>query len=182
MENKDLRRELQRITKTDVSTHAAQISALSPAFQCSIEVLPDYDLSSRENFNCFEYALGLNFSLHNATRVTLSLQHDVLADCRFIEFLKRSGALHLKNVLDMKDDDIVIYFVESHAKHAGRWNRGRIVSKWGGGLMCRHGPYEIQICYGEPFYFEQITRNLAKEKFLDFARHKNVPEEDLIDP
>jgi hypothetical protein len=128
-----IRKELQRITKDeDVRAHGARIAELSSRNDCSVRALPDYDPASRENFNCFEYALCLNEQLRNSTLANLG-DFDVLVDYRFIDYLNRSGFLHPKSSAEMQDGDLVIYFREGKAQHAGRWNDGRVRSKWGRG-------------------------------------------------
>jgi len=108
--NEEFREELQKITRNeDISSHVAKISELSAQFGCSIRVLSDYDPAQRENFNCYEYALGLNTALHNSTVVILS-EFRVLVDDHFIDHLLKLSALRGKSLKDMEDGDLVIYF------------------------------------------------------------------------
>lgn len=183
MGNEALRKELQEIASDkDIATHGARIAALSSRFDCSIRVLSDYDPTSRENFNCFEYALGLNEQLRNATLVVLS-EVGVLVDHGFISYLQGLGVLKERSLDDLRDGDLVIYFENTLAQHAGRWSRGRVISKWAGGLLYDHKPLETPLHYGTPYYFEAIPGPKAKDYFLRYAREeRDIADEYLDDP
>jgi len=171
-----LRIELQKIAEEDVTTHRAKIDQLSSGVNCSIRVLPDYDHTSREKFNCFEYALGLTEQLPNFRLADLA-DYGVLADWRFIDYLREQDILHEKPIDDLHDGDLVIYIKETKAEHSGKWKKGRVISKWGSGLMYDHEPYETPLNYGEPRYFKAIPFRETKDLFLNYARGKNVHED-----
>jgi hypothetical protein len=60
VKNHALREKLETIANGgDVLTHRTKIAELSSYLSCSIQALSDYDPASRENINCFEYALRL---------------------------------------------------------------------------------------------------------------------------
>lgn len=177
-----LRSELQEIASSDdIASHIPRIAGLSCRFDCSVRALSVYDPSSRKAFNCFEYALGLNEHLRYTTLATLSIL-DVLVDCRFIRYLIAIEVLKEKPVDDLQDEDLVIYFDRSEAQHAGRWSGGRVISKWGHGLVYDHKPLEAPLYYGVPRFFEGVSGSHAKDYFLKYARdEKRVREEYLED-
>ena len=181
MNNEKLREELQKIASDkDVSAHAKKIEYLCSEFTCSIKVLNEYDSEKRETFNCFEYALGLN------TNVPISVR-DILAelgapvDCQFIEYLRKSGDLPEIEESKLQENDLVIYFLNSKAHHASRWNNGTVTSKWGSGLLYNHKVYEAPVKYGEPRFFSGIQSILAKKRFIEYAGGKGISEEHLPD-
>ncbi len=181
MNIKKLRKVLQKIiSDEDVFGHAKKIEKLCSEFGCSIRVLSEYDPKSRENFNCFEYALGLNANVHIAV---LSNSADLGApvDYQFIDYLVELGDLREIEESRIGDNDLVIYFLNSKAQHAGRWNNGRVTSKWDRGLLYNHEIYVTPVKYGEPRYFSGVQSALAKKRFIEYARKKGISEEYLLD-
>lgn len=181
MEKLALRKELEKIAREkDISTHPAKIAALSRRFNCSLKILPDYVPMPGRNFNCYEYALGLNAVLRNSTLVILS-ELGALVDYRFINYLKELSLLHKRSFDDLQDGDLVIYYQGTTAQHAGKWRNGRVISKWGSGLIYDHELFEVPLNYGDPCFCEAISSAVAKETFLNYARQRNVAEEYLED-
>ncbi len=180
MDNKALRKELQEISGDgDFESHAVKVAALSSRFGCSIRALSGYDQTSRKNFNCFEHALDLNEHLQNSTLITLS-ELGVLVDHHFIGYLKALGVLKEKAFDDLQDGDLVVYFDNTGAQHAGKWSRGRVISKWGAGLLYDHGLLETPLQYGTPRFFEIIPGPNVRDYLLKYAKEeKGVPEEYL---
>jgi len=81
----------------------------------------------------------------------------------------------------MRDSDLVLYFLDLTAEHAGRWNKGRVTSKWGGGLLYNHEIFDTPANYGEPRYFKKIQQSVAKTRFHEYARGKGVPDDIFAD-
>jgi len=139
MNRSELREELEKITsESDASSHKRKIETLSKDFDCSIRVLPEYDQTKREIFNCFEYALGLYPNVHQAIR--LNVQDLVRLNTndndpdenfwsQFLEYLVEKGDIHKKEKLVLSNNDLVIYFRNSKPKHAGLWKIGILLYK-----------------------------------------------------
>jgi len=68
-------------------------------------------------------------------------------------------------------EDFVIYFDESGFKHIGLLgDEGRVVSKWGTGLLLEHGLWEVPSAYGDHIrYFDGLDRGQAFEAFICYA-------------
>lgn len=176
-----LRSELQEIAVSDdIASHIPRIAALSCRLDCSVRALSVYDPSSRKAFNCFEHALGLNEHLRYSTLSALSIL-DVLVDCRFIRYLIGLEVLKEKPVDDLQDEDLVIYFERNEAQHAGRWSGGRVISKWGHGLVYDHKLLEAPLYYGAPRFFEVISGSRAKDCFLKYAREERRVREEYLE-
>lgn len=164
----------------DISVHAQKIERLSSAYGCSIKVDPTYDPKSRDTYNCFEFALYLNESVHISVRA-ICAELDTLVDYRFIDYLLRIGDLNETIESEICDDDLVIYFLDGKAQHGGRWRKGQVTSKWGSGLLYSHGTQEVPEKYGNPRYFHVVQSNIMKMRFLEYAREQGVEEELLQD-
>ncbi len=52
-----------------------------------------------------------------------------------------------------ESDIIVVYFDGDVAKHYGRIERNRIVSKWGNGYAWKHDLFEVPLSYGDTIKF-----------------------------
>ncbi|MFC1824881.1 hypothetical protein ACFL9T_19405 [Thermodesulfobacteriota bacterium] len=63
------------------------------------------------------------------------------------------------------DDRIVIYFDGEIAKHFGRIDNDKIVSKWGKGLTWKHDLFEIPLSYGDRVKYSdgEIDSGVLKE-------------------
>ena len=156
MADENVRSKLEAVANdSDISTQGVRLGALSVELGCSIHALPDYDPASEENFNCFEYALRLTEQVRNALLATLA-DLDVLVDYRFVRRLGDAGLLHQKTLGEMQDGDLVLYCVDGKATHAGRWEGGRVRSKWGSGLIYEHDAREVPYSYGEPRWYQAI--------------------------
>jgi len=171
-----LREELNKITSdNDIFTHAVKIETLCNQFGCSIRVLDEYDPRNNKTFNCFEYALGLHENVHISIRDSV-WAYEAGINSQFMEYLMALGDLQEKDRSRMIDNDLVIYFLNSKIEHAGRWDNGRVTSKWGSGLLYKHEIFDTPANYGEPRYFEEIQPSVAKTRFLEYARGKGVPD------
>ncbi len=86
--------------------------------------------------------------------------------------------LVLKGFISLHDDRresdaIVVYFAGALAKHFGKIEDNRIVSKWGGvGHAWKHGPFEVPLSYGETVKFSngQIDEHVLRKVLETYSR------------
>ena len=181
MADENVRSKLEAVANdSDISTQGVRLGALSVELGCSKHALPDYDPASEENFNCFEYALRLTEQVRNALLATLA-DLDVLVDYRFVRRLGDAGLLHQKTLGEMQDGDLVLYCVDGKVTHAGRWEGGRVRSKWGSGLIYEHDAREVPYSYGEPRWYQAIPRGIVRAQLMSFAADRGVSAEILED-
>ena len=126
----EFRKELQRITHCEITLHAKKIEKLCVEYGRSIKVNPSYDPNSRDTYNCFEYALYLNESVHISVRA-ICADLGTLVDNQFVDYLQESGDLREIEKSEICRGDLIIYFSGAIAQHGGRWENGWVTSKWG---------------------------------------------------
>ena len=181
MADQNVRRKLEAVANgPDISTQGVRLAALSVELGCSIHALSDYDPASKANFNCFEYVLRLTEHVRNALLATLA-DLDVLVDYRFVRRLGDAGLLHQKTLGEMKDGDLVLYWLDGKATHAGLWEGGRVRSKWGSGLIYEHDARGVPYSYGEPRWYRAIPPGIVKAQLVSFATDMGVSAEMLED-
>jgi hypothetical protein len=98
----------------------------------------------------------------------------VFAGPEFFDWFAASGRLVEVGNHEASENDVVMYFDRGHARHVGRvGSSGRIISKWGLGLLYEHGLSEVPAKYGdEARFFRSIEPDEALKHFLDFAAEK----------
>jgi hypothetical protein len=100
----------------------------------------------------------------------------VFAGAEFLDWFAASGRLVEIGDHEAYENDVVMYFDGGHARHVGRvLSSGRVVSKWGLGLLYEHGLSEVPTHYGDQVrFFRSIEPDVALKHFLDFAKEKGV--------
>lgn len=68
------------------------------------------------------------------------------------------------------DDQIVVYFDHKDIKHFGKLVGDRVVSKWGRGLVWKHGLFEVPLSYGTRVMYSngQVNENVLREIVSEF--------------
>jgi hypothetical protein len=67
--------------------------------------------------------------------------------------------------------DVVVYRNDDQICHAGIVQDGRIVSKWGGGHVWRHGLFEVPSSYGRGAqFFKALPAGVALAVFEIYVR------------
>jgi hypothetical protein len=170
----EFRRRLHEISNArEVSLWWLEIEALREEFPHSI-IQTGIDAGE---FNCFAFALGLHRS---ATYYCIALMSEpnIFANSDFVSFLIRRGVL-AENMASSGSSKLLVYFEASRPTHAGIISNGRVVSKWGNGLVLEHDPVEVPSVYGDQMEsFPLPGPKVAEEAFLDFCRERGLRPED----
>jgi hypothetical protein len=100
----------------------------------------------------------------------------VFAGAEFLDWFAASGRLVEIGDHEASENGVVMYFDGGYARHVGRVvSSGRVVSKWGLGLLYEHGLSEVPTDYGDQVrFFRSIEPDVALKHFLDFAKEKGV--------
>jgi hypothetical protein len=80
---------------------------------------------------------------------------------------------------DIRDGDIVVYFYEDRSDplHTGRWNDGRVLSKWGKGHVWLHPLEECPSPYGtRARFFRGLSREETIAAWNAFCAKSEDPE------
>jgi len=139
-----------------------------------VKLSRDFDLSislvrlARRNdpashdYNCFMWAFGL-LDRHWLSSLIPERQN-VYPRSDFADYLVGH---HLHEVFpqETRAGDVVVYFKAGKPVHAGKWNSGLVISKWGlYSHLWKHGPCELPIEYGDEIRF---YRSLPEKKMRD---------------
>jgi catechol 2,3-dioxygenase-like lactoylglutathione lyase family enzyme len=77
------------------------------------------------------------------------------------------------------DEDIIIYFDNNTPTHAGKFNKGRVVSKWGTGHLWEHPIYEVPLSYGNRIkFYLPVDRHDILKRFIRYAKAHGSTYED----
>lgn len=168
-----LREALDRIAKNhggrNVRAQVAEVERLRMRFRHSITAVEIVDdaTSGRGQFTCYMHALDL--SVPPPLVVSIMERFDsVFPGAEFIALLVEHQ--RLEAVPEPENDDVVIYFAGHTPKHAGKFNDGMVVSKWGLGHLWQHPVFEVPESYGQAVQaFRRVDGAMAAEWFVDYA-------------
>jgi hypothetical protein len=95
----------------------------------------------------------------------------VYAGRAFFEWLLENHLLQEVDEAQANENDLIMYFDNGEWRHVGFWKlNGRVVSKWGAGLLYNHGRWEVPTQYGKKArFFRSIAPETAIGLFLRFA-------------
>jgi hypothetical protein len=144
----------QVISVTNLSrTSGLSISLVRPARR---------DDPASHNYNCFMWAFGL-LDRDWLNNLTLG-ENDNYPRSDFADHLVRHYLSEISQ-REIRTDDVAIYFKDGKPVHAGTWDSGLVVSKWGlYSHLWKHGLCELPIEYGEEIRF---YRRLPEKKIRD---------------
>lgn len=126
---------------------------------------------------CGMYALGLT---GDPTYHSIALDLDVFAGVDFFNWLL---ATKIELTADPVDDCLALYFANGDWKHVGIMRHGRVQSKWGLFPVYGHPIPEVPARYGDMVRFSaRPVGDVGMTWFLEYARHKGVPDEYLCPP
>jgi hypothetical protein len=170
MMNLRLREKLLEITKSETSKHWVLLEELKCQIPHSIRTAPISDMEVfLEDFICFEYAFNLIYSDRYAATRDQPMLRPVGANADFVEFLLNNNAIDKSCAEAIEDGDIVLYFSEGKVCHAGKLHGGRIISKWGAGLLLDHELFEVPSLYGDDVMtFKQVQIEEAEGLFQKY--------------
>jgi hypothetical protein len=140
------------------------VTRLSRALGLSISLVRPArrDDPASHHFNCFMWAFDLLD--RNWLNNLIPGGNDIYPRSDFADHLVRHH-LHEIPQEEIKKDDIVVYFKDGKPVHAGTWDSGLVVSKWGlYSHLWKHGLCELPIEYGEEIRF---YRRPPKKKIRD---------------
>lgn len=152
----------QDIAKSlDMDGHVAKLEKLRLLFGHSIEAL-QFDEPPQE-CNCVMHALDFR------------MEHPTTPLGRFFANTLYLGWLIERDVLTLIEGEpmagsLAVYYVGGKVEHVGVvQSSGRIVSKWGIGMLCEHEPFEVPSSYGSKIrYFVAIDPDTAWELLAAF--------------
>ena len=146
MNRDEFRQRLDDIIKTqDISVHIEMIETLREKYNHSI-MLKHAILPGQSEFRCYEYAFDLvDWQEHELAKV---LEGFAQGHRDFIWFLICAQILKTIDRCSVTSGDVAIYFSESDLLHAGKYDSGKIVTKWGKGHVWEHGLWEVPTSYG----------------------------------
>jgi hypothetical protein len=146
--NTKLRAELQRLTVPPdgatiewLNVQIREMHELSKRIPHSVRLQTRFS-EAIHDFNCFMFALDIAPEAVSDMRLGR-----IFPGQRFIEFLLANN--HLREVKTAPS--IVIYFSDGVPQHAGKFDAGTVVSKWGAGgtHIWQHDLWHIPSDYGD---------------------------------
>jgi hypothetical protein len=172
-----LRRRLYEMTEGghQPNEHIAILAEISSELPNTIRVIETKrDL---KRFTCGMHAFGLFEDVAKYKAVAEHGLPDIYAGLKFVDWL---AASRLVEIGKPSENDLVIYFDDGGCAHHVGFvgSTGRVISKWGRGLLYEHGFSEVPESYGnEVRFFRSIGPDMALEHFLDYAKEKGAFED-----
>ena len=136
----------------------------------SLARLAQRRVPSSHDYNCFMWAFGLWDKKRLTDRVPD--KHQVYPRSDFAGYLV-DHYLEETSEKDTRTGDIVIYFKDGAPVHAGIWDSGLVVSKWGlYSHLWKHGFCELPIEYGEEIrFYRPLPEKTIQEALEKWHRH-----------
>jgi hypothetical protein len=171
-----LRQDLQRITDQNTGNEGVlhqpglieelgsvarnQITLFEPAVPGRPETF---------HFTCYQYALDIVDASEILTIAINSGHGDAKVGNRFANWLVQEKLIE-RPPEDVSDGDLVLYFDDHGAKHAGVMRGGLVVSKWGTAHTWQHAIHEVPASSGYKVrFFQPAKRKQAIEWFREFV-------------
>ena len=172
-----LRQRLYEMTEGghQPNEHIAILAEISSELPNTIRVIETK--RDPESFTCGMYAFGLFEDVPKYKAVAEHRLPGIHAGLKFLDWL---AASRLVEIVKPSENDLVMYFDDGgSAHHVGRVGlTGRVISKWGCGLLYDHGLSEVPKSYGDEVrLFRSIDPDMALEHFLDYAKEKGAFED-----
>lgn len=168
----EFRRELDAITQLPSSRDWwPKIQDLRASFPHSIERV-DEPKTRHPNYNCFMFALGLHHSLVHYVRCASS-EFTRMADTCFLTMLLRRGVLTALDRETRQEGDLIVYFHGDLPMHAGIHSSGKVISKWGTGLLLSHRMLEVPESYGDAKCYEAVQLETIEDNYKIYTEFMN---------
>lgn len=156
-----LERDIDKNMDMDMDSHTAKLEELRLLFGHSIDTLP-FDEPAQE-CNCVMQALDFRMEHPSTPRGRF------YASTAYLRWLIEGG--HLAPIDgDAPAGSLAVYYVDGNVEHVGVLQAsGRIISKWGIGMLCEHEQLEVPSSYGSGIrYFAPINPDVAWELLAVF--------------
>ena len=167
-----LRKRLETITGMRSDKQLTAIEKLRAEFSHSI-VLREKANSTRIPFNCYEYAFNIACTppVNIISTEGDAKQNEKLAVTTDFVSELIGEVLIEREPCNATDGDIIIYFDNNTPTHAGKFYKGRVVSKWGNGHLWEHVIYEVPLRYGDRIkFFLPVDRDGILKRFIQYAK------------
>lgn len=116
-------------------------------------------------FNCFMYALGVLDSAPIHRILYNNRDRDIKFGTEFVERLIEKEILKRRS-----EGDVIVYFKEGRARHAGIFRNEYVISKWGRGCLWKHRILEVPASYGDNYiFYKRPSSELIEEEFRVYA-------------
>lgn len=172
----DLRRLLDEITTSPCDEHLVRIDQLGIIHQHDIKLVPAIDMppTPPDKYTCFMHAFDLVDS-HAVIEIARTFK-ETYPSGAFVAYLIDSYLSEISHE-ETQRGDIVIYSCAAGIAHAGRFIGGKVISKWGSGLLWEHGVAEVPSKYGDDVrFFHAPNRPLAEQAFVAYAKQREGAE------
>lgn len=173
----NIRALLAEVTAQDVSLHTTLLEELRNKHDHTISPIATEGTKLPEEFMCFEYALGLAYSEEYLviresefrTRI-----RPIGANEEFMCYLLDLNWLEEVVPVDAHEGDLIVYFNDCKPAHAGVVaDQGRVISKWGRGLLVEHELLEAPAIYGnEVRYYRALEIGRCEDAFIEYAESR----------
>jgi hypothetical protein len=126
-----------------------------------------------DDYNCFTYAFELVDSV--AYEIVRKQLHCIGTDAQFVTYLLSKHWLRELSFEKSTDLDIVLYSNAQGPQHAGKLLAGRVISKWGRGLLWDHQIVEVPIIYGDVVqFYRRMRANAAEAAFTSYLASRGI--------
>jgi hypothetical protein len=161
----------RRRSNVELLDQVTAVIRLSHTFGLSISVarLAQREEPASYNYNCFMWAFGL---LDREWLTTLIPgKPNIYPRSVFARYLVRRYLLEIPQ-RKAGAGDIVIYFKDGQPVHAGTWDLGLVVSKWGlYSHLWKHRLCELPIEYGDEIrFYRSLPEKIIRDAFEKWCR------------
>jgi len=156
----------------DSANHAALIASI-PGH--TVHPLPSNNphRPRADDYNCFAYAFELVDSV--AYDISTNQLHCIGTDAQFVTYLFSKRWLQQLSFEKATDLDIVMYSDAQGPQHAGKLLAGRVISKWGRGLLWDHQIGEVPINYGDVVqFYRRMGTYEAEAAFISYLASRGI--------
>ncbi|MBU3591212.1 MULTISPECIES: hypothetical protein [unclassified Polynucleobacter] len=167
-----LRLQLEQMTEAmPLSQHSHQIEVLRTEFGHTINIV-DSEIPV-DTYTCAVHSFGL---IDDPTYVGVASHGlgNTFAGADFIYFLLSQNLILETSPESVAANDFIFYFDGDKFMHVGKiLGGGRILSKWGSGLLYDHSIWEVPSGYGQTIRcFEGLDSDRGVDLFITYAESR----------
>jgi hypothetical protein len=179
--NEELRKELSNICSKhsleDYSKQIQRIKELKEKYGHCIKLIKkiSYEETADVNkaYKCFEYCF--DFYLRDIKEIHRGFFYKPGNSIN--DFISSLISRHLELVdqCDARDGDHIIYFVNNRPVHAGRWESGKVKSKWEEYHLWEHDIFELPLYYGcNAVFYKKISKDKVIQYMKEWLINKEI--------